>query len=248
MMAFFVSPSLRRGFLVSAFGMPVRHNHDSRHIFCTKKPDWSKITEKQAAYMKSSVKVRDSILDSASWLFDRFGYEKTSVDEIARRAHRAKTSVYYYFDGKLSIFKAVLQKEFDDVRAGLEDVRARYSEDIKGQLVKYLTLRMSLLHSAKVYVQYMNSPYIYGNNEISEVVDASRADFDRWEKDYFMSLCRDGQKMGPLSESVEPEAFAKLLEVLLKGIEIQFFHSGDYESMRITYETMVELLVSRTTK
>lgn len=206
------------------------------------------MAEKQAAYMKSSVKVRDSILDSASWLFDRFGYEKTSVDEIARRAHRAKTSVYYYFDGKLSIFKAVLQKEFDDVRAGLEDVRARYSEDIKGQLVKYLTLRMSLLHSAKVYVQYMNSPYIYGNNEISEVVDASRADFDRWEKDYFMSLCRDGQKMGPLSESVEPEAFAKLLEVLLKGIEIQFFHSGDYESMRITYETMVELLVSRTTK
>ena len=62
--------------------------------------------------MKDSVKVRDSIVDSASWLFDRFGYEKTSVDEIARRAHRAKTSVYYYFDGKLAIL---------DIKASVDD-------------------------------------------------------------------------------------------------------------------------------
>ena len=57
--------------------------------------------------MKDADSVREAIVESASWLFDRFGYEKTSVDEIARRAHRAKTSVYYYFDGKLAIFKAV---------------------------------------------------------------------------------------------------------------------------------------------
>ena len=35
------------------------------------------------------------------------------------------------------------------------------------------------------------------------------------------------------------------LAILLKGIEIQFFHSGDYDSMKTTYETMVELLVSK---
>lgn len=195
--------------------------------------------------MKDSVKVRDSIVDSASWLFDRFGYEKTSVDEIARRAHRAKTSVYYYFDGKLAIFRAVLQREFSLVRQGLEDVRMKYSEDIKSQLIGYLTTRMSLLHSAKVYIQYMNSPYIYGDNEISRVVNASREDFDRWETEYFRHICCEGHRIGTLTDAVEPDAFAKLLAILLKGIEIQFFHSGDYDSMKTTYETMVELLVSK---
>lgn len=195
--------------------------------------------------MKNSEKVKDSIIDSAIWLFDRYGYEKTSVDEIARRAHRAKTSVYYYFDGKLSIFKAVLQREFSLVRKGLQEVRSRYSVDIKSQLIAYLTTRMALLYSAKVYIQYMNSPYIYGNNEISEVVDASRADFDRWETEYFRYLCMEGHRIGTLTDAVNPEAFSKLLSVLLKGIEIQFFHSGDYDAMRSTYETMVELLVSK---
>lgn len=195
--------------------------------------------------MKNSEKVRESIVDSALWLFGRFGYEKTSVDEIARRAHRAKTSVYYYFDGKLSIFQAVLQREFSIVRDGLQEVRNRYSEDMKTQLVSYLTTRMALLHSAKVYIQYMNSAYIYGQNEISEVVDAAREDFDRWETEYFRYLCDEGHRAGALSDAVNPEAFAKLLSILLKGIEMQFFHSGDYETMKATYETMVELLVSK---
>lgn len=194
--------------------------------------------------MKNTLKVKESIVDSASWLFDRFGYEKTSVDEIARRAHRAKTSVYYYFEGKLAIFKAVLEKEFAAVRHGLEEVMKIYSEDPKKELVTYLTRRMSLLHSAKVYTQYMNSPYIYGANEISEVVDESRLDFDLWEKDYFRNICIEGHRAGVLSDGVEPDAFSKLMIILLKGIEMQFFHSGDYDSMKTTYETMVELLVS----
>lgn len=193
--------------------------------------------------MKDIAKVRESILDSASWLFDRFGYEKTSVDEIAKRAHRAKASVYYYFDGKLSIFKAVLKKEFAVVRKGLEDVRSRYSDNPKSQLVSYLTKRMELLNAAKVYIQYMNSPYIYGSNELSEIVGGARSDFDVWEEDYFRALCVDGREAGVFSDAVKPEAFSKLMSVLLKGIEMQFFHSGDYESMKSTYETMVELLV-----
>ena len=91
----------------------------------------------------------------------------------------------------------------------------------------------------------MNSAYIYGQNEISEVVDAAREDFDRWETEYFRYLCDEGHKAGALSDAVNPEAFAKLLSILLKGIEMQFFHSGDYETMKATYETMVELLVSK---
>lgn len=204
-----------------------------------------RLTTRYTKDMKDAVRVRESILDSAGWLFDRFGYEKTSVDEIARRAHRAKASVYYYFDGKLSIFKAVLKKEFEDVRKGLEDVRSRYSDNPKGQLISYLTKRMELLHSARVYIHYMNSPYIYGNNEISEIVGSVRAGFDAWEEGYFRFLCDEGRKAGSFSDAVKPDAFSKLMSVLLKGIEMQFFHSGDYESMKSTYETMVELLVSK---
>lgn len=37
--------------------------------------------------MRNMDKVREAILEAATYLFERFGYDKTSMDEIARRAH-----------------------------------------------------------------------------------------------------------------------------------------------------------------
>lgn len=50
--------------------------------------------------MKDIGKVRESIITAAAALFERYGYEKSSMDEIARGAHRAKTSIYYHFKSK----------------------------------------------------------------------------------------------------------------------------------------------------
>ena len=47
---------------------------------------------------------KELILDSAIELFNRWGYAKTSVDEIARAAHIAKSTIYYYFPSKENLF------------------------------------------------------------------------------------------------------------------------------------------------
>lgn len=193
--------------------------------------------------MKDLDRIRENIINSASWLFERYGYEKTSVDEIARRAHKAKASVYYHFNGKLSIFQAVLHREFCSLKEELEKIHERYPDDMKRQLATYLTERMQILRTAKVYSLYMNSSYIEGKNEISDVVEAARNDFDMWEYRYFVDICNEGHRLGILSEAVRPEAFGKLFIVLLKGLEIQFFHSEDYETLKSTYEAMVELII-----
>jgi len=55
--------------------------------------------------------VKEGILDVAGTFFSKFGFKKTTIDEIAQAAHKGKSSVYYYFTGKEEIFKAVLEKE-----------------------------------------------------------------------------------------------------------------------------------------
>jgi len=47
--------------------------------------------------------VRESIIDAAERLFDRFGYRKTTVEEIAQEAGIGKGSVYLHFDSKEAI-------------------------------------------------------------------------------------------------------------------------------------------------
>ncbi|RLD46369.1 MAG: TetR family transcriptional regulator, partial [Bacteroidetes bacterium] len=43
---------------------------------------------------------KDKILEVANKLFSRFGFHKTSMDEIARIARKAKGSLYYHFASK----------------------------------------------------------------------------------------------------------------------------------------------------
>jgi AcrR family transcriptional regulator len=61
---------------------------------------------------------RERLLESAGRLFSLWGFDKTSMDDVAREAGVSKGAVYLEFPGKDALFKAVLYQEF-----------GRYSED-----------------------------------------------------------------------------------------------------------------------
>jgi AcrR family transcriptional regulator len=55
---------------------------------------------------------RGRLLESASSLFSRWGFDKTSVDDIARETGISKGAVYLEFPNKDALFKAVVHWEF----------------------------------------------------------------------------------------------------------------------------------------
>jgi AcrR family transcriptional regulator len=59
---------------------------------------------------------RDKILSVANKLFSRFGFHKTSMDEIAKIARKAKGSLYYHFASKEDLFKEVVSKELINLK------------------------------------------------------------------------------------------------------------------------------------
>ena len=61
--------------------------------------------------MSEKDEVKETILDVASTIFSKFGFKKTTMDEIAQAARKGKSSVYYYFSGKEEVFKAVVERE-----------------------------------------------------------------------------------------------------------------------------------------
>ena len=55
-------------------------------------------------------KIKESIKGAAKELFRKFGYHKTSVNEIAKKAKIAKATIYKYFDSKEAVLHALLME------------------------------------------------------------------------------------------------------------------------------------------
>lgn len=51
------------------------------------------------------------ILDVALKRFNRFGFKKTTIEEIAQDAHVAKGTIYLYFDNKRDIYIRLIEEE-----------------------------------------------------------------------------------------------------------------------------------------
>ena len=193
--------------------------------------------------MKDKEKIRNAILSAASSLFERFGYEKTSMEEIAEAIHKAKASIYYHFPSKLDIFREVLRKEMEGVITSQENIISS-NPDPSSQLIAYLKSRMEVIFSAKVFMHYIMSPYLEGQSEVKEAIEEARKTLDGWEYGYFVDAFNKGREAGILSEAVKPDAFGKTMLVILKGLEIQFKNYEDKQAMRSTYDALVEVLVT----
>jgi AcrR family transcriptional regulator len=70
---------------------------------------------------------REAILTAATETFARFGFKKTSIDDIARRAGIGKGTVYLHFESKEDLFATVIRnvwgRVFEDLRRAVRQGR-----------------------------------------------------------------------------------------------------------------------------
>ena len=65
--------------------------------------------------------IREEILRKAAELLGRFGFKKTTMEDIARAIGKSKSSLYYYYKTKEEIFEAVVAEDMDESRRITEE-------------------------------------------------------------------------------------------------------------------------------
>jgi AcrR family transcriptional regulator len=169
------------------------------------------------------------------------------MNDIAKRSHKAKGSLYYNFKGKMDIFKALVEQEYADIKAKLIE-SCQFTEEppiTKDKVVKYLQIRMELIGKAPMIRQTIMAQYYETGHEIITVVEDIRKDFDQWEWQLFYDICNTGKKYEVLTSDIQPNAFADMLQMLLKALEILFFAKDEYEKSKSTYESMILFLLNK---
>jgi len=71
----------------------------------------------------------ERILDAAAELITRWGYSKTTIDDIAKKAGVAKGTIYLHWKTREDLFQALMERE--DILL-LEDIKQRVATDPEG--------------------------------------------------------------------------------------------------------------------
>ena len=75
-----------------------------------------KVQKKTARPRDTASTKPNAIVLAGLQLFTRYGYRKTSIDDIAQAAQVAKRTVYLHFENKAAVFLAILKYLGDQVR------------------------------------------------------------------------------------------------------------------------------------
>ncbi len=90
-----------------------------------------------------SDKIQQAIKEASKELFRKFGYHKTSVNEIAKRSRVAKATIYKYFESKEVILNEIIMEHLE---YSIQDLVTKLHPNIsKAEKVSALILKTSRL-------------------------------------------------------------------------------------------------------
>ncbi len=174
--------------------------------------------------------VRVSILEAAQTLFAKFGYKKTTMEDIAQELHKGKSSLYYYFKNKEEIFQAVIDKEQGVLISNLKEV-AQSNKNPKEKLNDYVLTRMKTVSELDNYFKALTDERFGG----IEFVKAVKENTEKIEVEMIEQIINEGIADDTFQmKNIHLGAMA--IALALKGIELPMFLASN------KYEDMVEQL------
>lgn len=186
----------------------------------------------------SADKTRITILNVASRLFSRYGFHKTSMDEIAKTARKAKGSLYYHFESKEVLFKEVISNEFEHLKQELEKVIRNKDLTAFEKVKSYLLKRMEVMKSATNYHETLQADFF----EKFHFIDELRSDLDRWEKEKLHGILIEGLEAGQFKSYKNTDILLDMLLMVLKGLEIPFFLQNKFDTYAPHFDGLIDIL------
>ncbi|MEZ5070073.1 MAG: TetR/AcrR family transcriptional regulator [Bacteroidales bacterium] len=170
--------------------------------------------------------VRSHIVDVARKIFTRYGFRKTTMEEIAAATRKGKSSIYYYFNSKEDIFRAVVEREAGELRTQLNKVIAGSDTPI-AKLKAYMMFRLHHVHTLQNFYAALNEEYLSHMDFILDI----RRQFDKEELQLVRHILEEGRDKGTF-QITNSKVGAIAISTMMKGLELPVLLSEEYKPDR----------------
>lgn len=180
---------------------------------------------------------KEVIVQSAIYLFQENGIEKTTVSEIVKRANIAQGTFYLYFPSKLSLMPAI-------------------AEEMVKLLVKRMNEKVDVEMPIDVQMESIIDSIFSINEQYSEVLAmiysglASTEHLKEWETVYapcyqlVSRLLEDAKHNGSIQSSIQPHRAAKLIIGLVESAaeQVYLYNYSNREEIAYQKEAVTQFL------
>ncbi len=182
------------------------------------------------------LEIKDQIIAAARNIFNRFGFRKTTMDEIAQSLGKGKSSIYYYFKSKEEIYEAVIEHEAGFLRQEVTKAISQV-DDPAEKLKTYVLTRMKTFRKVTNYYDAIRSEVV----SHLEVINRIRDKYDREEVRLLQTILEEGvaKKVFHVKDS---ELASIAIVTALKGLEVPMFWSNKRKDAENNLEELLNVL------
>ncbi len=178
---------------------------------------------------------KDSILHAARYLFEKKGFENTSVEEITDQADVSKGTFFNHFTSKDSLLTGIAEEEVEDILffaaeelsgcSGSIDKIRMILERLLEDSIPYLHLTGRVLVTSIINTGEMPSPFVKIN-------------------DLLENLVKEGQKSGEITDKFTATDIATSLLGSLYGVMFKWFEFGGRPGTVGELDSLLKILCS----
>lgn len=172
--------------------------------------------------------IREEILLGARDLFERFGFKKTTMEDIARQIGKSKSALYYYYKTKEEIFEAFILNEIETAH----NLVAEAVKKEESAASKFRMVFISLLEGVKQKAnKFSFKSDLYENHFLFESIIRKR-------DSYIEELIKDililgiSQRDVKMMNNAEMSLWASMINITLKATANKIFLEDDFNLSR----------------
>ncbi len=181
--------------------------------------------------------MKEQIIAAAREIFARFGYKKTTMDDIAASIYKAKSSIYHYFGSKEDIFKEVIEREAERIHHEIT-IAVRKKTTPTAKLTTYFSTAQELITETEYYFRVLM-------DEWYEIFDFTRNMKLRNEEvgiDMLASILQEGNEVGEFAVE-NPRECAVAITIAHQGFLIPSGLIGSAHKSPASLDIFLNLLL-----
>lgn len=194
--------------------------------------------------MQKTLGVKSDIMNVAEKLFCRFGFNKISMDRIAKESKHAKGSVYYHFSSKINLMNSILESELEKIRTDLLAIINDNTMSEPEKIKRYALVRMESMNNRYSYHNVLKNRVLEsGDKQLMECFSKVHDALVTWEKEQLTAIIVSGKNKGVFRPEIDASKYVNSLIMMLSSLEFPFFIFNLYDKYKNSFDYMIDEII-----